>query len=149
MKSIAIILFLFLGFAQISYAKLHTQDSLKLSSYFDIPPIDTVREILNGLNIDDYVDKPADSIIAHLPTNYTRRFFTYVIPISNRVKYFVRSLVFKYKNGDRVEIIVNTHNYVNPIDPNKNWDLALYKKENVHVISITGKNGYDKSAQGR
>jgi hypothetical protein len=149
MKNIFLILLFVLVLVQFLSANESVEGVSNYKCYNKIYLIDTVREILNGLNIDDYVDKPADSIIAHLPTNYTRRFFTYVIPISNRVKYYVRSLVFKYRNGDKVEIIVNTHNYVNPIDPNKNWDLTLYKKENVHVISITGKNGYEKLAQGR
>lgn len=118
-------------------------NTVRINSYL---PIDTVREALNAIPIDNYVGKPIDSLIAHLPATFQSRRFTLNLPKSHRVKH-VRSLVYSYKNGDKVEIFVKRYQFMNPIDPNEVWDFNLFRKEIAFVIQITSKDGFQKWAK--
>ncbi len=146
MKKIVILFFMFFTLSYVAFGKHYCASVYKKMCFF--PPIDTIRQYLMILNIDNLVDKPVDSVISNLPQNFVSREFTHAIKIAHRVKYHVLSLVYEYRNGDRVEIFVKKYRYMNPVDPNKIWDLNKYKKETTYVIQITGKSGFDRWAKG-
>ncbi len=143
-NTLFVILFLiirFFSFSQNDLSQLNNKNK-----YFFYPPIDTIRQILTALDVDQLVGKPIDSLIAHLPSTFKSRLFTLNVPKSHTVKH-VRSLVYRYKNGDRVEIFVKRYQFMNPIDPNENWDFNLFRKEIAFVIQVTSKDGFQKWAK--
>jgi hypothetical protein len=129
-----------------SFAQNDLSQSQNENKYFFCPPTDTIRQILTVLDVDQLVGKPIDSLIAHLPSTFQSRRFTLNLPKSHRVKH-VRSLVYSYKNGDKVEIFVKRYQFMNPIDPNEVWDFNLFRKETAFVIQITSKDGFHKWAK--
>jgi hypothetical protein len=95
----------------------------------------TLNQLLS-INEADFINKPLDSIIAILPTGYTR------IKIYG-IRNTARMLSVRYPNKVWIELHVRQFNYMNPVDANNIWDITLMRKENLYKRSIyKGKNCY-------
>ena len=97
---------------------------------------DTTLNQLLSINEADFINKPLDSIIAILPTGYTR------IKIYG-IRNTARMLSVRYPNKVWIELEVRQFAYMNPVDTNRVWDITLMRKENLYKRAIyKGKNCY-------
>lgn len=85
---------------------------------------------LSQINLANYVEKPVDSILSLLPPGYTSGFVGYIT--SNKVKYFFA----KYSDGTKLVIYVKDYQFMNPIDPNRVWNIDQFKHEAVWYVRL-------------
>jgi hypothetical protein len=84
---------------------------------------------LLGINDSLYLNKPLDSIILVLPQGYT---CLKIYGIRNTA----RLLSICYPNKVWIELHVRQFLNMNPVDPNRVWNISLIKLEPLHHISI-------------
>jgi len=98
---------------------------------------DTTLNQLLAINKSNYHNRPLDSIIAVLPTGYTKM---KIYGIRNTA----RMLLVGYPNKVWIELHVRQFNYMNPVDPNNVWNIAQMRLENLHSVTVyKGVNCYE------
>lgn len=118
------------------------------TEFRDPPPIDTIRLALKSIRVSEYVDKPIDSLLNRLPRGFTIHKFIPLVKRINKPYYKTNELYIRYANGDYVSIQVKTFRFMNPIDPNKVWDITLFGKESFYLVTIDCSDGYHVSQDG-
>lgn len=96
----------------------------------DAPPTDTLLTYLSSLNVDYYIGKPVDSFFKKLPAGYSQ-----LKVMSKDGSRYARYLLVKY-DSIRVLIFVKEFHHLTPKNHNMNWDINLFKMENVACIEI-------------
>lgn len=87
-----------------------------------------------------YENKPVDSFLTALPQNYLSLKFIGQVK-NNRVRY----LSVTYPNHVKVYIQVKNYVYMNPVDPNREWDISLFRRENLsRAFTNNPYTGFDK-----
>lgn len=94
-------------------------------------PTDTTLDFLMTLNLVNYEDSPVDSFLSILPTNYLRR----KIVGGGRPRY-ADALLVLYPNKVTVHIIVRQFVHMNPKSNTLQWDINLFKLEDIDHIEI-------------
>lgn len=90
---------------------------------------DSTYNAINSVNFTQYINKPIDSILSVLPINYLE-IKLYGHLTSNKVRY----LAIEYAGGTQIYLFVKYFSHMNPVDPNRIWDLNLFKLENLSQI---------------
>ncbi|MBK8611491.1 MAG: hypothetical protein IPL84_16520 [Chitinophagaceae bacterium] len=92
---------------------------------------DTALTYLSALNLNLYKNKPIDTFLLKVPSNYV----SMKIISSDNPKY-ARILTVLY--ADKVTFYIYAHNfhYMNPRSETFTWDMALFRKEDVHHIEV-------------
>lgn len=97
---------------------------------------DTLLTYLSSLNLASFEDKPVDTFIAKIPTNYT----SMKIFGGSREDY-AGVLIIEYPGNVFIKVRVFEFTHMNPANPNKlppsqAWNLALFRKEKVGYIIV-------------
>jgi len=92
---------------------------------------DPAYDSLVALNLDYYAGKPVDSLLQVIPKSYNAMRIWGVL-----TKNKARGLNIRYPTGMMITIIPKKFLYMNPMDPNRVWDLSLFKKETAFYISV-------------
>ncbi|MBL7702419.1 MAG: hypothetical protein JNM14_09220 [Ferruginibacter sp.] len=92
---------------------------------------DTTLTYLVSLNLEYYKNKPVDSFIAVIPTNYLNM----RIASPGNPKY-AEVLSILYANKVFAWIYVYNFQFMNPRSETMTWDMNLFRKENIHHIEI-------------
>ncbi len=96
----------------------------------------SVYDTICKIDFSYYMNKPVDSFLRILPTGY------YPLQLFGHLKnnriYF---LGFDYPDGTEVIIKVKKYRFMNPTDPNRIWDIDMYKKEDVFFINVISNDG--------
>jgi hypothetical protein len=92
---------------------------------------DTTLSYILSLDLSYYRNKPVDTILNALPTNYSER----VIHGMGNLK-IARVLSVRYPGNIRVLIFVKDFSHMNPRNENCQWDINLFKQENVECIEV-------------
>jgi len=91
-----------------------------------------IDSILN-LNLASYIGQPVDSLLHHLPiTDSAMK----IVAADKSV--IARKLWVTYQTWYKVIIIVDTFQYMNPVDTTvpPNWNITLFKKETIAWIFV-------------
>jgi hypothetical protein len=80
-----------------------------------------------------FINKPLDSIIARLPTNYVSM---KVVGTRNTA----RSLMIRYPNKVWIELHVRQFSHMNPEDMSRTWNISLMRQENLYKSRIQQKS---------
>ncbi len=92
---------------------------------------DTLVQYLSSLNLLQFMGNPIDSFLARIPLNYdTIR----ILPGDQMKK--AHMLYLKYSNGVTIEIYVKHFRNMNPDPPISNWNITLFRKEELDHIEI-------------
>lgn len=92
---------------------------------------DTTLSYLMTLDFSYYKNKTVDTFLSVLPANYVSR----SIHGMRNLKY-ARVLSVKYTGNIRVLIFVDNFTHMNPRSETLQWDLNLFKQENIGCIEI-------------
>jgi hypothetical protein len=92
---------------------------------------DPVYNKIYKLDFNSFAGKPVGQFIDSLPAGYSEIGFVGQTA-SNRV----RLLYIKYSGGSKITIYVKKFNFMNPIDPNRVWNLNLFRKESLYYVSL-------------
>ena len=92
---------------------------------------DTTLAYLSTLNVTFYVDKPIDTFLLKIPTNYINM----KVMSSDNPKY-ARILSVLY--ADKVTLYIYAHNFrfINPRSETFTWDITLFRKEDIEHIEV-------------
>ena len=92
---------------------------------------DTTLSFLSSLNLNTYKNKPIDSFLIKIPSNYLEM----KIMSADNPKY-ARILAVKY--ADKVFLYIYAHNFhfMNPRSETFTWNMALFRKEDVEHIEV-------------
>lgn len=99
-------------------------------------PADTLTCQLSAINLSQYIGKPVDSLLAHLPAGYTS------LQIGGwRSQRLAEVLYILYPNNISVGIHVRNFQFMNPQlvntpNPTENWNITLFKKETISFSII-------------
>lgn len=92
---------------------------------------DSTVNALLAMNETDYINKPLDSIIAHLPPGYIR------IKVHASTHYYtVRCLNILYPNEVWIDLHVREFTHINPRNDNRDWNISLLRKEKLYKTVI-------------
>jgi uncharacterized membrane protein len=129
MKKIAIIILLSLHFS----ANANKVEGPRLIKFVNTVNFlqDTTLSYILSLDLSYYRNKPVDTILNALPTNYSER----VIHGMGNLK-IARVLSVRYPGNIRVLIFVKDFSHMNPRNENCQWDINLFKQENVECIEV-------------
>ena len=83
-----------------------------------------------SLPLSSYIGKPVDSFFKKLPAGYSQ-----LKVMSKDGSRYARYLLVKY-DSIRVLIFVKEFHHLTPKNHNMNWDINLFKMENVACIEI-------------
>ena len=102
---------------------------------------DPIYDSICRLNFRDYMNRPVGEFIAALPTGYTE------MRIYGQLKYPNRPRVLKimYPDLTTIHIKVKRYLFMEIEDPNRVWNLDLFKRESLFYIIVYSKNGDTKS----
>lgn len=133
MKNKLLIAFIFIFVRyQVLANNLTDNRNLKLaSSSTSLSFQDTTLTYLLSLNLDYYKNKPVDTLLASLPSNYTNR----IIHGMGNLK-VAKVLSVRYTGNIRVLIFVKDFTHLNPRSETLQWDINLFKEENIDCIEI-------------
>ena len=97
---------------------------------------DPIYDSICRLDFRDYMNRPVGEFIAALPTGYSE------IKIYGQLKYPNRARVLEIMYPDRTEvnIKVKRYNFMEIEDPNRVWNLDLFKRENMFYVIVYSKN---------
>jgi hypothetical protein len=105
---------------------------------------DTFYNAIYALDFDYFIaHRNVGAFINALPTGYTT--LKLVGNVDNAKVSFLSVI---YPGGSQVLVRVKKYLFMNPIDPNRVWDLALYKKESIRLIMLTHPEYDNKDAIG-
>jgi hypothetical protein len=93
--------------------------------------VDTTLDYLLSLNLDSFNQKPVDSLLSVLPTNYLRM---KIIGMGNLRS--ANTLQIIYPNNIGVLIKVKDFTHMNPHGWSHEWDLNLFKLERIKCTEI-------------
>ncbi|MBS1590593.1 MAG: hypothetical protein JST07_00585 [Bacteroidetes bacterium] len=89
------------------------------------------KDSLTALNFIKYEQMPVDSFLAVIPTSYTQ------LKISGRHFGYASYLGITYSNDIYVEVYVRNFKYLpNRYDKSLNWDITLFRKEDIAFIVL-------------
>ena len=91
----------------------------------------SVYDSLKTLNLNHYASLPVDSFLRAIPQSYD-----YIKITGNVDNFKVRGLLIYYPNNLNIWIKPSQYMYMNPVDPNRIWNLTLFKKEKAHLIEV-------------
>lgn len=96
---------------------------------------DTLIFFLQQLNLNNYYNKPVDSLLAVIPaTPDSMRVYSNV---DSRTRlFFASELTVWYPDGIFLRIFVTQFNFMNPYSSSLSWDSILFRKENIFKVSI-------------
>jgi hypothetical protein len=94
-------------------------------------PSDSTLNALLAIEESQFINKPLDSIINVIPPGYNQ-----IKVISGGHLYTARKLRIRYPDQVYIELHVRDFNYMNPVDTNRIWDIALMKKEKLYRTVI-------------
>lgn len=95
----------------------------------------TTDELVNQIIAADnssYIGKPLDSLINALPPGITQM----KIIADGRSKATARKLRIYYPNKIWIDLFVKEFTYMDPVDPNRVWDISLMRKEKLFITVI-------------
>lgn len=92
---------------------------------------DPAYDSIASLNLNIYASLPVDSLLHHIPQSYN-----YIALYGNLKNDRIRGLGIRYPSGMTIDIVPKTYNFMNPIDPTRNWNLELFKKEIAYDIAV-------------
>lgn len=104
--------------------------SPRLTQYNQVPT-DTTLSLLMNINLVSYNNKQVDSFLTVLPANYIKL----KIVGGGRPRY-ADALLVLYPNNVTVHIIVRNFSHMNPKSNVLQWDINLFKMENIDHIEI-------------
>jgi hypothetical protein len=82
------------------------------------------------LNLDYYAAKPVDSLLHVIPQSYD------YIGIIGTTRNNARSLCIYYPNNLNILITPKKYKFMTRNDPNRIWNLTLFKKETAYLIEV-------------
>ena len=100
------------------------------------PVYDSVYLQLAALDFDYYLQKPIDSFLTHIPSGYIEMKI-----VSKGKRAHAGFLIIRYPNDLDLFIYVRGYHYMNPEDPNHVWDITLFRKENLHKVTMFYEGG--------
>ena len=92
---------------------------------------DSTLNYLASLNLNPYKNNPVDSFLTKVPAGYIEM----KVLASHNPK-IVNVLSILYSNKVYVWVYVYKFQFMNPRSETFTWDMALFKKENVHHIEV-------------
>lgn len=84
---------------------------------------------LVNINKSLFINKPLDSIISILPSGYIEM---KVIGIRKTA----RNLRVMYPNRVWIDLHVRQFTHMNPVDPNRTWNVSQMRQETLHSVSV-------------
>ena len=116
-----------------------------------LPSSDSLIVQLSNIDLTHYIGLPVDSLLSHLPSSYIEK------KVSSYNRPDLAEVLFVDYNSDvSVMIFVHGFTYMNPhivntSTPRQNWQVSLFKKENLaYTIIFNGStciNGCDHLRQ--
>ena len=104
---------------------------VKIEKHSRLPFTDTTLTYLLSLNLNDYRNSAVDSFLSILPANYQSK----KVIGGGRPKY-ADALMVVYPNEIVVFIVVRTFTHMNPKSNTLQWNINLFKLENIDHIEI-------------
>lgn len=96
----------------------------------------TAYDTIALLNLDHYETLPVDSLLHAIPQSYND------IGLYGRLKNNrVSGLSIRYPNGTQILVKPKLYMYMNPIDPNRIWNILQFKLERAHYILVISDQG--------
>ena len=92
---------------------------------------DTTLNYLSSINLDLYKNKPIDSFLAIIPSNYIG-----MKVYGHHIAKYADVLAVKYSDKVTIYIHVRQFQFINPRSETMSWDINLFRKENIHHIEI-------------
>ena len=90
-----------------------------------------VHDSIKALNLDHYATLPVDSFLHKIPQSYD-----YIKIIGNLKNDRALGLCIYYPNNLNIWIQPLHYVFMNQVDPNRIWNLSLFKKETAHHILV-------------
>jgi hypothetical protein len=116
-------------------ANKQSNEFKELTSCTNVMQQDTTLAYLSTLDLEFFKNKPVDSLLTVLPLNYTNR----IIHGMGNLKY-ARVLSVRYSGNIRVLIFVKNFVHMNPRSEACQWDINLFKLENITCVEIWNNN---------
>lgn len=111
-----------------------------LVSYITVKKVtaqtDSIYQKVASLNLDYYAMLPVDSLLRAIPKSYTS-----IDLIGYTRNHRIHGLSIYYPNGTWIWITPRNYIYMNPIDPNRIWNINQFKLEKAHYILVTSDSG--------
>jgi hypothetical protein len=101
---------------------------------------DSIYNKIHKLDFKFFDNKPVGQFIDSLPVGYSKIGF-----LGHFATNAVRLLYIEYPGGSNLHIYVKEFHYLNPVDPNWNWDLNLFKKEKLFYVILLHPDYSEKS----
>ena len=92
---------------------------------------DPAYDSIAALNLDYYASRPVDSLLQMLPQSYKS-----INLIGSTKSNKIKGLSIFYSSGMEVWIAPRNYIHMAATDPNRIWDLTLFKKEIASYISV-------------
>jgi hypothetical protein len=90
-----------------------------------------ILDSILSINLSDYIGKPVDSLLSHLPKSaHVMR----IKPADN--PNLANRIIITYQNWYWVQIVVDNFSFMNQYDPQRLWDITLFKKETISWIFV-------------
>lgn len=93
---------------------------------------DSAYEVIKLLNLDTFATKPVDSFLNAIPQTYSD-----IKIIGSTRSDKAIGLSIYYPSGLSVWIKPKNFSFMNRVDPNRQWNLTLFKKETSYLITVT------------
>jgi hypothetical protein len=105
-----------------------------------LPTDTTVLPTIISINLNSYIGKPVDSLLAVLPSGYSNRGFMSVG--AGYAKGLYQSYFSNISNNCAVEIYIDLFQFlpVPNLTPKSNWNMNLAKQETVAYIKVIKNN---------
>ena len=94
------------------------------------PQTDTLLTYLSSLDLTYYSDKPVDSFLKKLPSGYSQ-----MKVLDKDGSRYARYFWVKY-DTIRIMIYVKEFHHLTPRNHDRNWDINLFRMENLACIEI-------------
>lgn len=132
-----------------AYFKGAFGNKLPISKYWcmsycmsNISYTDTTLSYLVSLNLESFKNGPVDSFLSILPSGYLRQ----KIVGGGRPRY-AEALMVIYPNGIVVHVVVRHFTHMNPRSKTLQWDINLFRQEDIDHIEIHQSNSCIKGCQ--
>ncbi len=100
-------------------------------SFFNLPNTDSIIiNYLRNLNLNLYINKPIDSLLAAIPFAVQRYVFL------NSKKCEIRDTYITYSDKIQIGVWAKSYQFINPVDCSRRYNSTLFTKELLAYVII-------------
>jgi hypothetical protein len=94
-------------------------------------PVDSIMiNFINSINLDNYLNKPLDSLLSIIPFQIQQTSFV------TTMKCKIRRVYVRYSDAVTLVIWVDNYQFMNPVNCRAEFDFSLFKRENLSTVIL-------------